>query len=396
MPAKTVLFDKTLPELEKIVTDLGSPKFRAKQIYDWLAKGVNSFDQMKNLPTELRAKLKESATPLPCEIIKVLTSSDNSTHKLLLNFNTAAHNSGSHRDTEPNLVRAGRAPQKPISVETVLMQTRYGNSVCISSQAGCASGCKFCASTLRGFQRNLTATEMLAQVAAAQSILTNERISHVVIMGTGEPLMNINNTIEFIERLNNPSNKTDFCLPIRDPQALDGLGAGKESAGRENNRALSYRRITLSTCGIPGGIDRLTDWGRPINLAISLHAPTNELRSRIMPINEKYPLEEIMSACDRWQSKTKRQLTLEYIVLKDTNDSPAHARELADLIGNRDVFVNLIPYNPVPEREFSAPSNNAVHRIKEILDANKIPCKIRYERGQDIASACGQLRNQNQ
>jgi 23S rRNA (adenine2503-C2)-methyltransferase len=213
---------------------------------------------------------------------------------------------------------------------------------------------------LRGFSRNLTADEMMAQVAAAQGALGGERVSHVVIMGSGEPLLNLDNVLEFIEKL---------------------------------NEKISYRKITLSTCGIVPGIDKLAEWGKPVNLALSLHAPDDELRSKIMPINSKHPLRDVMAACDRWQAATKRQLTFEYIVLKDVNDSARNAKQLAELIASRDVFVNLIPFNPVAERDFAAPSGNAVHRMKDALLAAKIPCAIRFERGADINSACGQLRN---
>lgn len=335
---KIIILNMPLADIETLVVGLGEPKFRAKQIADWLARGVADFAEMKNLPASLREKLAAVAQPLPCKIVKTLTSSDGNTHKLLLSFGDKT------------------------LIESVVMKTRYGNSVCVSSQSGCAMGCKFCASTLLGLDRNLTATEMLAQVAAAQSILQNDRISHVVIMGSGEPLQNFDNVIEFMERL---------------------------------NETISWRKITLSTCGITEGINRLAQWGKPINLALSLHAPTDELRSQIMPINKAYPLTQTLAALDIWQAATKRQLTFEYIVLGGVNDSVEHAEQLADLVGARDVFVNLIPYNPVSEREFSAPSNNAVHRIKEVLERRKIPCAVRFERGKDINSACGQLRNNN-
>ncbi|MDR0448900.1 MAG: 23S rRNA (adenine(2503)-C(2))-methyltransferase RlmN [Rickettsiales bacterium] len=332
---KTILLGKSLAEIESLAARLGAPKFRARQIMDWLDKGASGFADMKNLPAGLRDKLGEAAAVLPCEIIKTLSSKDGNTHKLLLDFGDA-------------------------EIESVVMKTRYGNSVCVSSQAGCGMGCKFCASTLRGFSRNLAASEMMAQVAAAQSALGGGRVSHVVIMGGGEPLLNFENVVEFIEKL---------------------------------NERISYRKITLSTCGIVPGIDKLARWGKPINLALSLHAPDDGLRERIMPINAKHPLREVVAACDRWQAATKRQLTFEYMVLKDTNDSVENAKQLAALVGARDVFVNLIPWNPVAEREFSAPSGNAVHRMKDILEAAKIPCAIRFERGADIDSACGQLRN---
>jgi 23S rRNA (adenine2503-C2)-methyltransferase len=364
MNERIILLGKSLGDLEELMTILSEPKFRAKQIADWLDSGVSSFDQMKNIPKSLRTKLSEIAAPLPCIIKQKLTSADKSTTKLLLEF------------SDPG---AGISSTRTTLIETVLMRTRYGNSVCISSEAGCAMGCKFCASTLRGLDRNLSAVEMLSQVRAAASILTIDRISHVVIMGSGEPLLNIDNTIEFMELLNS--------------KAINFTNRSESETKFKTN--ISWRKITLSTCGIPPGIRRLTEWGKPINLAVSLHAPSDELRTQIMPINAKYPISEIIKATDEWQAATGRQLTFEYIVLGGVNDSQKCAQELVNLIGRRDIFVNLIPYNPVAERELIAPSGNAVHRIKDILEKNKIPCAIRFERGSDINSACGQLRNQN-
>jgi 23S rRNA (adenine2503-C2)-methyltransferase len=338
---KNALLNLSLPQLEDLVVRYNQPKFRAKQIMDFVSKGEIVIENMKNLPSEFRETLANNYQVLPADIKTVLKSEDGNTAKLLLDFGAGT------------------------LIETVLMKTKYGNSVCVSSQSGCAMGCKFCASTLRGFARNLSAAEMLSQVYAAQSLLGfGERVSHIVIMGSGEPMLNLDNVLEFLEILN-------LRLEI------------------------SWRHLTVSTCGVVPGILKLADWGKPINLAISLHAPNDELRSKIMPINNQYKLADVIAATDVWQAKTKRQLTFEYIVLSGVNDGAAQAEELANLIGARDVFVNLIPYNAVSEREFSAPSNNAVHRIKDVLEARKIPVKIRVERGSDINSACGQLRNQN-
>ncbi|MDR2685152.1 MAG: radical SAM protein [Rickettsiales bacterium] len=406
---RIVLLNKTLPELEDIVAKLGAPKFRAKQIADWLMRGVSSIDAMKNLPADFRTKLSEIAQPLPCTIARTLISSDTSTTKLLLSFNSSSLAScskvpfagegvdgevGRGSGNKPVASGDSLSPlstlHPPLLIESVLMKTRYGNSACISSQAGCAMGCKFCASTLAGLERNLTATEMLAQIHALQS-LTPDRISRVVIMGSGEPLLNLENVIEFMELLNG-STKVPFAGEGVDGAA--GRGSGNKVVGSAGQGGgMSYRKITLSTCGIPEGIRALTRWGKPINLALSLHAPNDTLRSEIMPINRTHPLASVFAATDEWQAATKRQLTAEYIVIGGINDTEAHAHELAELIGARDIFVNLIPYNPVAEREFNAPSNNAVHRIKDILERRKIPVAIRYERGADINSACGQLRN---
>ena len=358
---KPVLFDFTDSELEKFVTDLGQPRFRAKQIRDWLNRGAPDFESMKNLPEKLRTQLDSVALTLPLRVVKKLESSDGQTTKFLLEL--------------------GDGEQ----IECVLMRTSYGNSVCVSSQAGCAMGCKFCASTLLGLKRNLTTNEMFAQILVAQWTLrnnTNEKsirpngdannndVSHIVIMGTGEPLQNTENVIGFIERAN------------RD------MGIG-------------WRRITVSTCGIVPGIHRLIEWGRPINLAISLHAPTDELRSKLMPINNKYKLEEVLSAADEFTNLHNRQLMIEYILLgrKDSdgnvelyNATPEYAESLSKLLHGKNCMVNLIPWNAVDERDFACISGNAVHRFQDILIKNGIHTRIRRERGTDIGSACGQLR----
>lgn len=362
---KTILFNLNNAELEKFITDMGQPKFRAKQIREWLDRGVPDFAQMKNIPEKLRADLEQVAQTLPVQVIKKLESADGETTKFLLGLNDGEQ------------------------IECVLMRTTYGNSVCVSSQAGCAMGCKFCASTLLGLKRNLTANEIFAQILVAQWELrtdnlsdkpirpngdaNNGDVSHIVIMGTGEPLQNTENVIDFIERANSQ------------------MGIG-------------WRRITLSTCGIVPGIDRLIEWGRPINLAISLHAPTDELRSQIMPINNKYKLDEVLDAAWRFTDNHNRQLMIEYILLgkKDENGetilfnaTPDYAEKLAKLLQGKNCMVNLIPWNAVDERDFASPSGNAVHRFQDILIKNGIHTRIRRERGTDIGSACGQLRLNN-
>jgi len=358
---KPVLFDFSDVELEKFITDMGQPRFRAKQIRDWLNRGAPDFESMKNLPARLRAELDTIAQTLPVHITKKLESADGQTTKFLLELH----------DCE--------------QIECVLMRTSYGNSVCVSSQAGCAMGCKFCASTLLGLKRNLSVNEMFAQILVAQWTLrnsTNEKsirpngdannndVSHIVIMGTGEPLQNVENVIGFMERAN-------------------------------SDMGIGWRRITLSTCGIVPGIHRLIEWGRPINLAISLHAPTDELRSTIMPINNKYKLSEVLAAADEFTNLHNRQLMIEYILLgkKDENGetvlynaTPEYAEKLSALLKGKNCMVNLIPWNAVDERDFASPSGNAVHRFQDILIKNGIHTRIRRERGTDIGSACGQLR----
>ncbi len=360
---KTILFNLTDGELEKFVTDLSLPRFRAKQIREWLNRGAPDFNVMKNLPEDLRSKLNEVAETLPVKIVKKLESVDNQTTKFLLEL----------KDGE--------------QIECVLMRTTYGNSVCVSSQAGCAMGCKFCASTLLGLKRNLTVNEMFAQLLVARWELRGDRlkdtqpngdpnngdVSHIVVMGTGEPLQNTENVIGFLERANNELN-------------------------------ISWRRITVSTCGIVPGINELNKWGRPINLAISLHAPDDELRSKIMPINNKYKLNEVLDAAFTFSSAHNRQLMIEYILLgvKDKNGSVMaynasneHALKLVELLRGHNVMVNIIPWNSVDERDFASLSGNAVHRFQDILIKNGIHTRIRRERGADIGSACGQLRLKN-
>ena len=359
---KPVLFSLTDSELQKFVIDMGEPKFRAAQIRDWLQRGAPDAESMKNLPVDLRKKLDLIAQTLPVKIVKKLQSADGETTKFLLELNDAEQ------------------------IECVLMRTTYGNSVCVSSQAGCAMGCKFCASTLLGLKRNLTVDEIYSQILVAQWELrngdvkirangdaNNNDVSHIVVMGTGEPLQNTENVIGFLERAN-----------------------------RELN--ISWRRMTVSTCGIVPGIYDLIKWGRPINLAISLHAPTDELRSTIMPINNKYKIAEVLAAADEFTNLHNRQLMIEYILLGRRgengetvlyNCTPEYAEMLANLLHGKNCMVNLIPWNAVDERDFVSPSGNAVHRFQDILINNGIHTRIRRERGTDIGSACGQLRLNN-
>lgn len=362
---KQILFNLNDAELAQFLEQMGQPKFRTKQIREWLLRGAPDFASMKNIPETLRRDLDAVAQTLPVKIIKKLESTDGETTKFLLEL----------FDGE--------------TIECVLMRTTYGNSVCVSSQAGCAMGCRFCASTLLGLKRNLTANEIFAQILVAQWELRNDKfsdksirpngdannndVSHIVIMGTGEPLQNTENVIDFIERAN-------------------------------HDMGIGWRRITVSTCGIVPGIDRLIEWGRPINLAISLHAPTDELRSQIMPINNKYKLSEVLDAAWRFTDAHNRQLMIEYILLGRRDESgntalynatPEYAEKLSNLLQGKNCMVNLIPWNAVDERDFASPSGNAVHRFQDILIKNGIHTRIRRERGTDIGSACGQLRLNN-
>lgn len=343
------LFSKSSAEIEKIAADFGAPKFRAKQIREWLSRGCLSFALMKNIPSELRGKLAESFDPLPIKEQSRSVSADGGTIKFLFELS----------DGE--------------KIECALMKTTYGNSVCVSSQAGCAMNCKFCASGLLGLKRNLSADEIYAQVLSCQWELrqgggtkpngdkNQNDVSHIVIMGTGEPLQNTENVVEFMRRANSE------------------LGIG-------------WRRITLSTCGIVPEIKKLKELNAPINLAISLHAPNDELRKLIMPIANRYTIAETLAAAFDFSALHNRQLMIEYNLLGGFNDSEDFARELAALLKNKLCMVNLIPWNPVKELQWTRPSNNQVHRFQDVLLSHGIHARIRAERGADINSACGQLR----
>lgn len=348
-----ILFNLTKKELENFILDIGEKKFRARQIYDWLNNGAYSFEYMKNLPKKLIEKLETNSKAFPIKILKDINSSDLQTTKFLLEL---------EEDKQ--------------KIESVLMRTSYGNSVCVSSQVGCAMGCKFCASTLLGLKRNLSVNEMYSQVLLAGWILhkntmkvfngdiNNNDVTHVVVMGTGEPLQNIDNLIGFIEKLHSDMN-------------------------------IGWRKITVSTCGIVEGIKKLTVWGKPINLAISLHAPNDEIRSKIMPINFKYKINEVLDSAFEFVDKNNRQLMIEYILLDGINNSESNALELVELLRNKNCMVNLIPWNKVSERDFKEPSGNSIHRFQYILIKKGLHVRIRKERGGDIKSACGQLRIEN-
>ena len=335
------LYGLTLDQLQAQLQALGQKKFRAGQIAAWMyQRGVHSFDAMDDLSKELRRRLSNDYSIEPARLITRRSSP--STTKYLLDLNGAR-------------------------VECVLMRHDYGNSVCISSQAGCAMGCAFCASTLNGLERNLTAGEMLSQVLYINDELRAEssKVDSIVVMGTGEPLRNFDNLIGFLEMIHAP-----YTL------------------------GLSYRRLTVSTCGIVPNIDRLAALDLPITLSISLHAPTDELRSRLMPINRTFGIEEVVAAGGRYAQRTGRRVTYEYILIGGLNDSPEHARQLANLLKDQLANVNLIPINPVVERQFNRPTARAIKNFSEVLEARGIGSTVRKEFGAEINAACGQLRNQ--
>jgi 23S rRNA (adenine2503-C2)-methyltransferase len=328
-----------LPELKNIVKELGEKAFRASQLYRWLHVSMaDSYDEMNNLPASFREKLKEDAPLLRPSIETFQVSKEDGTRKYL--FKMADGN----------------------FVESVFMRYHHGNTVCVSSQVGCRMGCRFCASTIGGLTRNLTAGEILGQIEQIGKH-TGERISNVVVMGTGEPLDNYDNLIRFIKML------TD-----------------------ENGLNISQRNVTVSTCGLVPKIRKLADEGLQISLALSLHAPNDEKRREIMPIANRYSLSEIMPAMDYYFEKTGRRLTFEYSLIKDVNDSEAIARELGNLLKGKNALVNLIPVNPVRENDFKETDRASTEAFKKKLEKNGLHVTIRREMGRDIDGACGQLR----
>lgn len=338
------IFGLELSELESVFVELGLKKFRAKQVFQWLyQKSVFSFSEMHNLSKADIAVLEANCTVLPQEIVvlREQNSSDGMTSKLLLGLPGGD------------------------SVETVLMHHDYGYSVCVSSQVGCDMHCAFCASGLHGAVRNLRQAEIVAQV-----YLFNERlrvqqvmVSRVVVMGSGEPMLNFDNVLGALDFLHN-----------------------------EATSHMSYRNMTISTCGIIPGIKRLTEQEKPINLAISLHAVRNDLRSALMPVNKGYNFVDVIAAAEAYSQAGGRQVTYEYILLKNKNDSVQDAELLSNFLRYKHATVNLIPANPVPEQGFERPSKRTIERFVQTLQKLRINATVRKEMGKDIDAACGQLR----
>lgn len=327
----------TLSELTEYIIELGYPKFRAKQIYDWChVKLVRNADEMSNVPHELRQKLADNLVTL--EMVNRFESKIDGTNKFVFRL------------------------QDGNVIESVFMPYKHGNSVCISSQAGCRMGCRFCASTLMGFARNLTASEMLDQIYAITRI-TGERVSNVVVMGTGEPLDNYDNLCRFINLLTNE----------------DGLN-------------ISQRNLTVSSCGLVPEICRLADEQFAITFAVSLHAATDEKRKTLMPIAEKYSISEVLEACRYYFDKTGRRITFEYSLVAGENDGKEDAMQLVALLKDFPCHVNLIPVNPIKERDYKRADKNSVEKFKVLLEKNTINVTIRRGMGKDIDAACGQLR----
>lgn len=343
------LRDLNINELGTFFKEMGQPTFRAKQVFEWLNAGVDSFEEMTNLPKDLRTILieKEATGEITLGHIHILRRQDSKTDgtvKFLFALEKKAED------------------KENISVESVFMKYKYGNSICVSSQAGCRMGCAFCASTIGGLTRNLTSGEILMQVIGAQRA-TGEKINHIVIMGTGEPFDNYENIVKFINLVHDPK----------------GLG-------------LSMRNITVSTCGL---VPKLLDFAKDlpqVNLAVSLHAPNNDIRSTIMPINNRYPIEVLISECKKYIEYTSRRITFEYALIAGQNDSIEHADELAKLLQGMLCHVNLIPLNEVSETGLSGSPKDQVQRFLARLSSHGINATVRRELGSDIDAACGQLR----
>ena len=326
-------------ELKEEMLSMGEKPFRSKQIYSWLhEKLADSFDEMTNLSKPLREKLEENYTIKKVEMAARQISKVDPTEKFLFELE------------DGNMI------------ESVLMKYNYGNSVCISSQVGCRMGCRFCASTIDGLERNLTPSEMLRQVYRIQKI-TGERVSNIVIMGSGEPLDNYDNFVKFVHMVSD-----------------------------EHGLNISQRNITASTCGIVPNIYRLAEEGLQITLALSLHGSNQEKRKALMPVANKYELPEVLEACDVYFEKTGRRTTFEYSLVKGVNDLPEDAKELIRMLRHRNCHLNLIPVNPIKERDFKKPDRKNAEEFKNKLEKSGINCTIRRERGSDIDGACGQLR----
>ena len=322
----------TLEELAEVVTSAGEKKFRAAQLYDWLhVKLACGWEEMTNIPKALKEKLAADYEFPSLEIVTVLKSESDGTEKFLLRL------------------RDGNV------IESVLMRYEHGNSVCISSQVGCRMGCNFCASTIGGRIRDLTAGEMLEQVYAIQRY-DAQRVSNVVVMGTGEPFDNFDNFCRFYEQITNPA----------------GLN-------------ISGRNITVSTCGLVPKIRELADRSYTLTLAVSLHSPTDELRRSFMPIAYTYSISQIMEACDYYFEKTGRRITFEYSLINGVNDTPECALQLVELLRDKNAHVNLIPVNPVKERNYTKTNNEGVQAFKNLLEKNRINATIRRGMGRDIS-----------
>ena len=338
--SKNCISSYTLEGLTALMKELGQPAFRAKQIFHWLhQKLVTEFSAMTDQPKALLAKLEEGYYIAAPAIARRQQSKDGTVKYL---FALADGN----------------------CIETVIMRYHYGVTACVSTQVGCRMGCRFCASTQAGRVRNLEAGEIAAQIYAAQKDI-GERISHIVLMGIGEPLDNFDNVMDFLTITSSP----------------DGVNIG-------------MRNISLSTCGVVPMIDKLAEKKLQLTLSISLHAPNDEMRSKMMPVNDAYPVAQLIAACRRYQETTGRRVSFEYSMVRGVNDSPATAKELAALIRGMGAHVNLIPINPVDGSPYSATDAENVKRFQSLLTDLGVNATVRRRLGSDISAACGQLRRE--
>ena len=328
----------TEPELRQVLTKLNQPAFRAKQLFSWLHKGVRSYEEMTNLPKALRDALQQEYPLLPPEVVRKQESKLDGTIKYLWKLHDGN------------------------CVETVLMRYHYGNTVCISTEVGCRMGCAFCASTLGGLVRRLEPREMLEQVLFTQ-VDSGLPISHIVLMGIGEPLDNFDNVLRFLELVND-----------------------------ENGMNISMRSISLSTCGLVPKILELAEKKLQLTLSVSLHAPTDEIRNTIMPVNKAYPVEQLMEACRAYYKMTNRRISFEYAMINGVNDTPEAAKTLLKLLKGLPAHMNLIPLNHVEESPLKPSTRKAVRQFQEILEAGGVPATVRRTLGGDIDASCGQLR----
>ncbi len=327
-----------LEELSELLDSLSQPKFRAKQIFKWLQSGIEDFSEMTNIPKTLRDILKEKCYLANVKIVKKFVSAIDGTVKYVYELFDGEY------------------------IESVLMKYEHGYTVCISTQVGCRMGCSFCASGLDGLFRNLTASEMLAQITKAQTD-NNIRISNVVMMGMGEPLDNFENSVRFLELVSHD----------------DGLNIG-------------LRHISLSTSGVVSGIEKLAEYNFPITLSISLHAPNDKIRDSMMRVNKKWNIDALLKACKDYQKVTTRRISFEYALISGVNDSNECADELAKRLKGIMCHINLIPANPVKENSFEKPDMTKIMRFKERLIYNGLNATVRRTLGADIDASCGQLR----
>ena len=328
----------TMPEMAAEFQKLGQPGFRAKQVFTWLHKGARSYDEMTNLPKALRELLSKQYPICPPRVVRKQESQRDGTIKYLWELHDGN------------------------CVETVLMRYHYGNTVCISTEVGCRMGCAFCASTLGGLVRRLEPFEMLDQVLFTQ-VDSGLPVSHIVLMGIGEPLDNFENVMRFLELVNSP----------------EGMN-------------ISMRHISLSTCGLVPKIDELAKRKLQLTLSVSLHAPNDEVRNKIMPVNRAYPSEELLAACRRYYAQTSRRISFEYAMIDGVNDSEEDARELLRRLRGLPAHFNLIPLNHVEESPLKPSSRAAVAKFQKLLEDGGVPATVRRTLGGDIDASCGQLR----